>query len=160
MPAINYGSSGLTVDEFANSTTIGEDRVKADSLVWEKLHPAIRTAAQPIAEAGTYDDAIFAAFRHVEAEIQERINSRSVGEALLNEAFDGVPPKVLISADVRDQEGIEGILAGALGNIRSDRGLKKAPSLPCPSIEVAPQATVVRWHGLPPATSGAACPAA
>ena len=54
LPAINYGSSGLTVDEFANSTTIGEDRVKADSLVWEKLHPAIRTAAQPIAEAGKY----------------------------------------------------------------------------------------------------------
>ncbi len=63
---------------------------------WEVVHPEIPQAARAIAEAGHYDDAIFAAFRCVEGEIQERIQSASVGSILLNEAFDGPSPQVRV----------------------------------------------------------------
>jgi hypothetical protein len=58
------------------------------------LLAAICDAAQDIARAGKLDDAIFTAFRVVEVEIQERISSRSIGDALLTEAIDGVPPRL------------------------------------------------------------------
>jgi hypothetical protein len=58
------------------------------------LLAAICDAAKDIARAGKLDDAIFAAFRVVEVEIQERISSRSIGDALLNEAIDGVPSRL------------------------------------------------------------------
>jgi Protein of unknown function (Hypoth_ymh) len=101
--------------------------------MWDDIHPSIRTSSQSIAEAGKFDDAIFAAFRYVEAEIQERIRSSSIGQALLDEAFDGAAPKVIISDDARDRAGIKAIVSGALANIRNDRGHKKAPLLPCTS---------------------------
>jgi hypothetical protein len=62
-----------------------------DDVVWGALHATICDAAKDIACAGKLDDAIFAAFRVVEAEIQERISSRSIGDTLLDEAFNGVP---------------------------------------------------------------------
>jgi Protein of unknown function (Hypoth_ymh) len=102
--------------------------------MWNNIHPAIRDASQPIAEADKFDDAIFAAFRYLEGEIQERIGSKSIGQALLDEAFDGLAPKINISDDTRDREGIKAIFSGALGNIRNDRGHKKAPFLPCRSL--------------------------
>ena len=58
------------------------------------LLSAICDAAKDIARAGKLDDAIFAAFASSEVEIQERISSRSIGDALLNEAIDGVPPRL------------------------------------------------------------------
>jgi Protein of unknown function (Hypoth_ymh) len=107
-----------------------------DDVVWGALHTAICDAAKDIACAGKLDDAIFAAFRVVEAEIQERISSRSIGNTLLDEAFDGVPPQLDIVDDSRDQTTIKNLFAGALGNIRNDRGHKRAPFLPCPNVLV------------------------
>ena len=44
-------------------TTIREQSEAAPELnMWEKLHPSVRQEAQAIAEAGRFDDAIFAAF--------------------------------------------------------------------------------------------------
>jgi hypothetical protein len=82
--------------------------------MWDNIHPAIRDASRPIAEVGKFDDAIFAAFRYIEGEIQERIGSKSIGQTLLDEAFDGTPPKINISDDARDREGIKEIFSGAL----------------------------------------------
>ncbi len=103
--------------------------------IWEKLHPAIRKEAQAIAEAGKFDDAIFAAFRYVEGEIQNRIGSTNIGKSLLNEAFDGPSPKILISQNQHDREGIKELFSGAFSNIRNDRGHKKAPAIPCKNLE-------------------------
>jgi hypothetical protein len=61
---------------------------------WEALHPEVLRAARDIAKAGKFDDAIFAAFRCVEAEIQNRIGSAGIGSNLLDEAYDGPSPKV------------------------------------------------------------------
>lgn len=102
--------------------------------MWEHIHPEIVGASRPIVEAGNYDDAVFAAFRVVEASIQERLASRSIGEPLLTEAFGGIPPKVEISSDPRDQRGVHDLFSGALAYIRNDRGHKKAPATPCESF--------------------------
>ncbi len=100
---------------------------------WEALHPEILQASREIANAGKFDDAIFAAFRCVEAEIQNRIGSAGIGGNLLDEAFDGAGPKIDISPDPRDRAAIKQLFLGALGNIRNDRGHKKAPLTPCKS---------------------------
>jgi hypothetical protein len=89
--------------------------------MWELIHPDVSNAARAIAETGKYDDAIFAAFR--------------VGDALITEAFDGNPPKINISTDIRDRQGIRDLFSGALKNIRNDRGHKKSPLTPCKSPE-------------------------
>lgn len=99
------------------------------------MRPDIRSAAQSLAVSGNFDAAIFEAYKLVEDAIQSRIQSRSIGQVLLNEAFDGTPPKILIASDVRDQEGAKSLFSGALGHIRNDRGHKKAPFLPCTSLE-------------------------
>ena len=103
--------------------------------MWELIDKSIIACSQDIVNAGKYDDAIFAAFRLVEASIQERIQSTSIGEALIAEAFDGDPPKVNISKDARDREGIRDLFSGALKNIRNDRGHKKEPVTPCQSSD-------------------------
>lgn len=98
---------------------------------WEGLHPEILHACRDIAETGKYDDAIFAAFRIVEGEIQTRIQSAGIASNLLDEAFDGPSPKIDISPDPRDRAAIKQLFSGALGNIRNDRGHKKAPLTQC-----------------------------
>jgi sugar lactone lactonase YvrE len=102
--------------------------------MWEQLHTEIIEASRAIAEAGKFDDAIFAAFRLVEATIQDRIVSTQIGEALIREAFEGTPPRINISSDTRDQVGVRNLFSGALSNIRNDRGHKKAPLTPCESV--------------------------
>jgi uncharacterized protein Ymh len=99
------------------------------------MHPEVITASRAIAEAGKFDDAIFAAFRIVEATIQERIGSKQIGEALILEAFDGTHPRITISIDGRDQHGVQNLFSGALSNIRNDRGHKKTPLTPCESLD-------------------------
>jgi streptogramin lyase len=104
-------------------------------MMWEQIHPEIIKASKEIAQTGKFDDAIFAAFRVVEATIQERISSKSIGEALVADALDGTAPRINISSDARDQQGIRDLFSGALRNIRNDRGHKRAPFTPCESLE-------------------------
>jgi uncharacterized protein (TIGR02391 family) len=103
--------------------------------MWDNVHPSVRSAEKAIAEEGKFDDAIFAAFRYVEAEVQTRIGSTNIGSGLLNEAFDGTAPKILISSNQHDRDGIKQLFSGALSTIRNDRGHKKAPAIPCKSLE-------------------------
>lgn len=100
----------------------------------DTIDPAIQNEARAITESGKYDDAIFAAFRYIEGEIQERTGSRSIGQALLDEAFDGGSPKILISYDDHDQQGVKQLFSGALTNIRNDGGHKKVPFLPARTL--------------------------
>ncbi|RQR33942.1 MULTISPECIES: TIGR02391 family protein [unclassified Burkholderia] len=104
------------------------------SNVWQTVHPAIQEQAKDIAESGKFDDAILAALRYVESEIQGRIGSTSIGQALLNEAFDGPAPKIQIGGS-RDVEWVKSIFSGAFGFVRNDRAHKAVPALPCGSID-------------------------
>jgi uncharacterized protein (TIGR02391 family) len=103
--------------------------------VWAQIHPEIVKTSQQIAETGKFDDAIFAAFKFVEASIQERIGSTSIGRALIGEAFHSNHPKISISDDAHDRQGIAELFSGALGSIRNDRGHKKAPFIPCENLQ-------------------------
>jgi len=103
--------------------------------MWENVDSRIRAVSETVANAGKFDDAIFAAFRFVEGEIQERTNSKSIGQMLLDEAFDGTKPIILLSSESRDQAAMKSLFVGALGNIRNDRGHKKAPAMPCETVE-------------------------
>ncbi len=103
--------------------------------MWENIHPSIRQVAQDIAEVGKFDTAIFEAFRYIEGEIQNRIESTTIGKGLLNEAFDVVSPKILISQNQQDREGIKELFSGAFSNIRNDRGHKETPAIPCKNLE-------------------------
>ncbi len=109
---------------------------KHDDTEMRFLAPEIHREAGPIVDSGKFDDAIFAAFRYLEGVIQERIGSKSIGAALLDEAFDGPTPRIRIGRDHQDQNAIKSLFVGALGNIRNDRGHKKAPFLPCPNRDV------------------------
>ena len=104
------------------------------TLMWNAINPRIRQASEEIAKTHKFDDAIFAAFRYIEGEIQERISSNSIGKNLLDEAFDGTAPKILLSSESRDQSNMKNLFVGALGNIRNDRGHKKEPAIPCESL--------------------------
>lgn len=98
---------------------------------WLLVHADVRACSEAIVDAGKYDDAVFSAYRLVEAILQERTGSRSIGQVLIAEAFDGETPKVNISNDKRDAEAIRQLFSGALGHIRNDRGHKRVPSIPC-----------------------------
>ncbi len=102
--------------------------------MWELLHADIVSESRSIAEAGKFDEAIFAAFKFIEATIQERISSRSIGDTLIVEAFEGASPRIDISSDSRDQRGIQNLFSGAMSNIRNDRGHKKKPLTPCETL--------------------------
>ncbi|ASD83712.1 hypothetical protein CEJ98_33270 [Burkholderia gladioli pv. gladioli] len=101
--------------------------------VWPTIDPAIQSQAKDIAESGKFDDAILASLRYVESAIQSRISSTSIGQALLNEAFDGSIPKIQIGAP-RDTEWVKSIFSGAFGFVRNDRAHKDVPAFPCSSV--------------------------
>lgn len=103
---------------------------------WDLLHPDVRSSAKAIVATGKHDDAIFAAYRLIEATLQERLHSQSIGQALVVEAFDGPTPGVDIAKDSRDRESIRQLFSGALGHIRNDRGHKRSPSIPCPDTKI------------------------
>ena len=96
------------------------------SIIWQSVDPKIEGQAKLIAETGKFDDAILASLRYIESTIQSRISSTAIGQALLNDAFDGPQPKIQIGA-LRDAEWIKSIFAGAFGFVRNDRAHKAIP---------------------------------
>jgi len=123
---------------------MGSDETSPPSgqLAWGHIHPEIRAECEPKARAEQFDDAVFAAFRLIEAQIQLRIGSASIGGQLVREAFSEPDAKILISRDTRTQSGIASLYTGAL-SIKGDRSHGLAPSFPCES-----QADCLRYLGL------------
>ena len=82
-----------------------------------------------------WDEAIFAAWRHVEAAIQSRIGSSKIGGGLIDEAFDDSSPVPLIQVSPNlkdDTRNLKNLFKGGLGFFKGDRSHKQAPAVPCP----------------------------
>lgn len=100
------------------------------------LRPEIVEAAKGAFDSGLWDDAIFSAFRLVEARIQDRIGNQSIGDQLMEEAFGGSSPRILLSKQRRDQERLISLFGGSIGFFKGDRSHGATPEVPCPSAEV------------------------
>jgi hypothetical protein len=81
-----------------------------------------------------WDDAIFAAFRALEAALQSQIGSTKIGTPLAIEAFGpNGSPKITLSSDPKDQKGLQDLFAGALSFYKGMRSHGGRPEVPCQS---------------------------
>ncbi|MER5705053.1 TIGR02391 family protein [Micromonospora sp. NPDC002296] len=111
-----------------------EDATPLDILV-TILRPEIIDASAKQLRSGHFDDAIFAAFRRIEHEVQQRTGLNSIGDRLIAEAFGKSPgkPRISISDRQRDADRLVEIFGGAVGLHKGDRSHKDKPALPCRS---------------------------
>jgi|GEM_PF-3431121 len=82
--------------------------------------------------AGLPEEAVFNAFKRVEAVVQERLGSKSIGDPLVMEAFgDGTtPPRLDIATDKRDVRRLRQLFAGSIGLFKGDRSHGDEPAIP------------------------------
>jgi Protein of unknown function (Hypoth_ymh) len=97
------------------------------------LRPEVVEAAATQLSAGLFDDAIFAAFRRVEHEIQQRTGLSSIGNGLVTEAFQTAKNRISISDRPLDAQRLIEVFGGAFGLHKGDRSHKDKPALPCRS---------------------------
>ena len=99
------------------------------------LRPEIAESASAQLRSGLYDDAIFAAYRRVEAAVQERSRlSGAIGDQLVQQAFKEIAAPIRVSARNQDAERLIQLFGGAIGLYKGDRSHKDKPSLPCRSL--------------------------
>ncbi|MEU9247786.1 TIGR02391 family protein [Streptomyces sp. NPDC048385] len=84
-----------------------------------------------------YDDAIFDAFRHVEAEVQRRTGLPDViGSRLLQHAFmEEGPRQIKVTHRQGDQQRLYEMFGAAIGLHRGDRAHKDKPALICRTLQ-------------------------
>jgi uncharacterized protein (TIGR02391 family) len=102
--------------------------------IWRVIHPELKEAVKPIVFVEKYDDAIFSAFKIIEASIQDQVGSKKIGRELLNYAFDEEDPKIKIYDRAGDNSSIKKLFEGSIV-FRNERGHRKAPVHPCESFE-------------------------
>jgi hypothetical protein len=96
------------------------------------LRPEIVAEAGTALREGRWDDAIFGAFRYVEAQIQKQAGSSLIGSPLVSFAFAGTTARLRISPDASDAERLVQLFSGSLGFLKGDRSHGQAPAVPCP----------------------------
>ncbi|MEW2303179.1 TIGR02391 family protein [Streptomyces sp. NPDC006655] len=97
------------------------------------LREEIVDSCQAPLRADLYDEAIFAAFRRVENEVQQRSGNSAIGDVLIKSAFKEKTNPIRISDRDGDMERMIQLFAGAIGLFKGDRSHKDRPSLPCVS---------------------------
>lgn len=99
------------------------------------LRPEIIDASVKQLRSGHFDDAIFAAFRRIEHEVQQRTGLNSIGDRLISEAFgkNSSKPRISISDRQQDSDRLVELFGGAVGLHKGDRSHKDKPALPCRS---------------------------
>ncbi|MFJ9933181.1 TIGR02391 family protein [Streptomyces virginiae] len=97
------------------------------------LRPEVVEACGDLLRADRFDDAIFAAFRRLEHEVQQRVASVAIGNELITSAFKEISSPVRISDRSRDADRLVELFAGAIGLFKGDRSHKDRPLLPCRS---------------------------
>ena len=116
----------------AVETTVPKSSSELDiSLLF--LRPEIIEVSTDLVRSRRFDDAIFAAFRRLEHEVQQRTGSRLIGDSLLKTAFTNSASRIRVSDREGDQGRLLEIFAGAIGLFKGDRSHKDRPALPCRS---------------------------
>jgi uncharacterized protein (TIGR02391 family) len=97
------------------------------------LREEIAGAAADHLLADRFDDAIFAAFRLIEHEVQQRSGSISIGEPLIKAAFREMSAPIRVSEREQDKDRLVQLFAGSIGLFKGDRSHKDRPLLACRS---------------------------
>ncbi|MBT2478710.1 TIGR02391 family protein [Streptomyces sp. ISL-94] len=97
------------------------------------LRPEVVDACEGLLRTDRFDDAIFAAFRRLEHEVQQRLGSAAIGNELITSAFKEMSNPIRISDRTRDADRLVELFAGAIGLFKGDRSHKDRPLLPCRS---------------------------
>ena len=98
------------------------------------LRQEIVDAVAAFVRADKFDDAIFAAFRRVEHEVQKRTGNLAIGNDLINAAFRDMSSPIRVSERAQDKDRMIQLFAGAVGLFKGDRSHKDRPLLPCRSL--------------------------
>lgn len=99
------------------------------------LRPEVAAAVAAQVRADMFDDAIFNAYRLVEAALQKRTGlDRSIGDTLVTQAFKDAKNAIKISGRDQDTDRLIQVFGGALGLYKGDRSHKDKPALPCRSL--------------------------
>ncbi|MFF1959825.1 TIGR02391 family protein [Streptomyces sp. NPDC058220] len=97
------------------------------------LREEIVDSCQAPLRADLYDEAVFAAFRRLEDEIQQRSVNSAIGDTLIKAAFKDKQNPIRISDRDGDMDRMVQLFAGAIGLFKGDRSHKDRPSVPCVS---------------------------
>lgn len=97
------------------------------------LREEIADSAADLVRANQLDEAIFAAVRRVEHELQQRTGSTLIGDPLIDHAFRDSASPIRISDRNQDSDRMREMFRGAIGLLKGDRSHKDRPSLPCRS---------------------------
>ncbi|TQE28257.1 hypothetical protein Sipo8835_26230 [Streptomyces ipomoeae] len=97
------------------------------------LREEITEASADLVRTNRFDDAIFAAFRRVEHEVQQRTGNPSIGNDLIKLAFLERKQPIRITEREKDQDRLVELFGGAIGLFKGDRSHKDRPLLPCRS---------------------------
>ncbi|MEV0566879.1 TIGR02391 family protein [Dactylosporangium sp. NPDC050588] len=118
-----------------DAETSDSEQLALDPLdvLFTALRPEIVEAAGHQLRSGLFDDAIFAAYRRVEHDVQQRTGLKSIGDRLVDDAFKTASNRITISARAQDADRLVEIFGGALGLHKGDRSHKDKPALPCRS---------------------------
>ncbi|GAB2688411.1 TIGR02391 family protein [Kitasatospora kifunensis] len=97
------------------------------------LREEIADSCAKLVRADLFDEAIFAAFRRVEHEVQQRTGNPAISTGLIKAAFKDMKDPIRISDRDQDMDRMVELFAGAIGLFKGDRSHKDRPLLPCRS---------------------------
>ncbi|MFG2371252.1 TIGR02391 family protein [Streptomyces sp. NPDC048504] len=97
------------------------------------LREEVTEASADLVRMNRFDDAIFAAFRRVEHELQQRTGNSSIGNDLIKLAFLERKDPIRITEREKDKDRLVELFGGAIGLFKGDRSHKDRPLLPCRS---------------------------
>ncbi|MFD7982521.1 TIGR02391 family protein [Kitasatospora indigofera] len=127
------GTDRASAPAETESENVGHPQDRVLDVQLNLLRREILDSCEAHLRADLFDEAIFAAFRRLEDEVQRRRASSVIGNDLINAAFkDGTDP-IRISDRDRDMDRMVQLFAGAIGLFKGDRSHKDQPDLPCTS---------------------------
>lgn len=102
-------------------------------ILFPVLRAEITEVSAELVRVNRFDDAIFAAFRRVEHEVQQRTQNTAIGNELIKAAFVERKEPIRVTERAQDNDRLVALFSGAIGLFKGDRSHKDRPLLPCRS---------------------------